>query len=184
MRATYADDLTRRVFPAFAAEVRQARQTDLTKLSDDALVERFEEWRGRTLVDFAASALQPAVFASLALSDLLAGAGDAERVGRLEQLHDVLATPRPADGNMPAALHALLRGVIDLPTFVADFGHRGPEELESAQPRWSEVPPGWNGSGRAAGFIPADRTAGINPAARARRSTAPPWCCERPAGIT
>ena len=142
LRMTYEADLTGRAFPAFAAEVRQARQVDLSGLANDALVARFQEWRTRTLVDFAAVALQPAVFAGLILHELVNGADDAEQARRLEHLRDVLAAvSRPVAGDQPAALHALLRGNMDLPTFLTEFGHRGPEELELAQPRWSEVPP-------------------------------------------
>ena len=123
-------------------EVRQARRTDLTTLSSEAIVERFEAWRWRTLEDFAESGLQPAVFASLALQELVAGADAAERQRRLEGLRDVLsAAPRQADQDQPAALHALVRGDTDVPTFLANFGHRGPEELELAEPRWAELPP-------------------------------------------
>ncbi|HEY1377462.1 MAG TPA: PEP/pyruvate-binding domain-containing protein, partial [Gemmataceae bacterium] len=142
LRDGYADDLTRRVFPAFADDVRRARETDLAALPTDALLARFDDWRRRTLEEFAAAALQPAVFAALALQELTAGADAAEQARRLGQLQDALAhSPRPADGDQPAALRALLRRTLDLPTFLADFGHRGPEELELAQPRWSEAPP-------------------------------------------
>lgn len=170
LQSTYSDDLRTRVFPAFAAEIQHARATGLGGLSSAEVVGRFEEWRERTLADFAASALQPGVFASLALSDLLAGADEAERARRVEGLGDVLAASGSVDGNMAAALRALFGGSLDLTTFLAEFGHRCPEELELAQPRWSEVAPTVGErpqTGRVAGLVPAVRTAGPRPAAPA-----------------
>jgi pyruvate,water dikinase len=142
LRESYARDLTGSVFPAFAEEVRRLRQIDLAKQPADALLALFEEWRRRTLVEFAGSALQPAVFANLALQEITAEADENERERRLAQVNAVLTvTSRSTNTDQPAALRALMNGSLDVATFVARFGHRGPEELELAQPRWSEVPP-------------------------------------------
>jgi pyruvate,water dikinase len=149
LRRTYDGELTRRVFPAFAAAVVEARKTDVTALSVDELLARFDEWRLRTLDEFAAAAMQPTVFAGLAMQELLAGADDAAKADRLSRLQDLLAATRQStDANQPAALHALLRGDMTLAAFLAAFGHRGPDELELAQPRWREVPPDLTAIGR------------------------------------
>jgi pyruvate,water dikinase len=142
LRNEYARHLNDCVLPAFATEVRRARQIELAAQPTEALPALFEEWRRRTMVEFAEEALQPAVFANLALQEFLAGADEEERQRRLARLNDALsAAPRSAETDQPAALHALMDGSLDKATFLNRFGHRGPEELELAQPRWSEVPP-------------------------------------------
>jgi pyruvate,water dikinase len=142
LRDTYANLLTKHVFPAFAEEVARARQIELAKQTTPDLLVLFEEWRRRTLVEFAESALQPAVFAGLALQEVIAGADGQERERRLAHLQEVLAAaPRSTETDQPAALRALLQGSLDLSAFLERFGHRGPEELELAQPRWRDVPP-------------------------------------------
>src|SRR5262249_50208153 len=57
LEVTYATDLRDRHFPDFAAAVADARVVDLATLSDVALLDRFAEWRRRTLEDFAEVAL-------------------------------------------------------------------------------------------------------------------------------
>jgi prepilin-type processing-associated H-X9-DG protein len=157
LRATYAHDLVSHAM-AFNAEVLTHRRVNLANLANDVIVSRFEEWRQRTLADFAASALQPAVFANLALHDVLRGAEGAERARRMDLLRDVLVSAgRPSGYDLAAALAALVRGSSGLRSFLANFGHRGPEELELAQPRWSEVPPTFeqfSNPGRPAGTSP------------------------------
>src|SRR4029077_76547 len=99
---------------------------------------RFADWRRRTLEAFAEVALQPAIFAGLALPSVP------------KELTAALATaPRDPTTDHSAALHALLRGEMEMRTFLEGFGHRGPEELELRQPRWSETSPavGLRGAG-------------------------------------
>jgi pyruvate,water dikinase len=152
LETTYADDLRRRRFPEFAAAVGRARVEDLAGLSDEALVERFDEWKRRTLEDFAEAALQPAVFAELAAADLKAATDAAELPSVPGQLAAALASaPRKWETDQAAALHALIHGDLELRTFLDRFRHRGPEELELAQPRWSESPPAIEQLRRASG---------------------------------
>jgi pyruvate,water dikinase len=152
VETTYADHLRRRRFPEFAAAVGRAREEDLAGLSDQALVERFFEWKRRTLEDFAEAALQPAVFADLAGADLKAATDAAERPSVPGRLAAALASaPRSWETDQAAALHALIHGDLEMRTFLDRFRHRGPEELELAQPRWSESPPAIEQLRRASG---------------------------------
>jgi len=160
LEATYADDLRRRC-GEFATVVDQARSVGFASLPDEALLDRFTEWRRRTLEEFAEFALQPAIFAALALTSVP------------KDLTSALAAPRDLKTEQAAALHAVLRGALNMQTFLQDFGHRGPEELELSQPRWRETPPAvslWRASGRDADVeAPQGRPHGRAPTGPAAR---------------
>jgi pyruvate,water dikinase len=159
LRDSYARDLSERVFPAFADDVRQARAIELAAQSTDTLLALFDEWRRRTLVEFAGSALQPAVYANIALQEITAGADQDERERRLAHLNVVLsAAERSTETDQPAALRAFVDGSLDMATFLDRFGHRGPEELELAQPRWRELPPDVQWSADRGARTPKEKT--------------------------
>ena len=142
LQTAYAQDVTEHIYPDFAAGVRRARRLVLADQSVESILALLDEWRRRTLIELAETALQPAVFASLALREWLAGADEQDREKRLEHLVEAdAAAPRPVESDHPAAMSALIHGTLQLPAFLANFGHRGPEELELAQPRWHDIPP-------------------------------------------
>src|SRR5581483_4480116 len=45
-----------------------------------------------------------------------------------------------AESDLPTALRDLINGRLDQMSFLEPFGHRGNQEMELAQPRWSEDP--------------------------------------------
>jgi phosphohistidine swiveling domain-containing protein len=139
LEATYADDL-RRHCREFAEAVDRARTVDFAGLSDEALLDHFDEWRRRTLEEFAEVALQPGIFAALLFPSVPG-----------ELTATLAAAPCDIKTDQAAALHALLSGELEMQTFLRDFGHRGPEELELAQPRWRESPPAAQQLRRASG---------------------------------
>ncbi|HET6572164.1 MAG TPA: PEP/pyruvate-binding domain-containing protein [Fimbriiglobus sp.] len=139
---TFAATFTTAIAQRFAAEARAALARDWKALDPPALRAAFDTWVQRTLVDFARDSLKPTVLADLAWTTLF------------EQLKRKLGEERaraavgemargarpPAEADLVAAVTALAAGEMDRPTFLDRFGHRCGNEMELAQPRWSEVP--------------------------------------------
>ncbi len=138
----FAERLRADIIPAFDAETTQGAAEDLAPLDDAGLLERLEHWIRRTLYDFARDSLKATVLAAVAMGKLelvLTRRLGAERtraaIGELTM--GVRADP---DADLPGAIRELAEGKIDRATFLQRFGHRGPQEMELAQPRWSEDP--------------------------------------------
>lgn len=139
---SFADRFTRHVVPVFVAEARKAIDQDWSKLDLPGLIQEFKTWQDKTLVDFARDSLKPTVFADLSwtmLFDALKPKLGEERaraaVGELS-----LGSHPPTDADLGKAVRELSFGSMDRKTFLAQFGHRGTNEMELAQPRWSEAP--------------------------------------------
>jgi pyruvate,water dikinase len=126
----------------FAAAAREALARDWSGFEPPALVGEFEAWCDRTLVDFARHSLKPTVFADFLWGTLIEGlrpALGAERAAATVAELVVGAKP-PPDADLGGAVRDLAAGRVDRATFLAAFGHRGPNEMELAQPRWAEAP--------------------------------------------
>ncbi|HZZ74212.1 MAG TPA: PEP/pyruvate-binding domain-containing protein [Pirellulales bacterium] len=142
LAAKCPDRLRKDVFPALAREVKLEAGTDYTQLSPLLLLERFEQWRGRVLNDFARESLRPAMFVSTSMAKIeaaLTPALGAEQAAA--ELRDLLTGIHPdPEADLPAALQALGEGTLSREDFLRGFGHRGASEMELAVPRWSEAP--------------------------------------------
>ncbi|HKI33419.1 MAG TPA: PEP/pyruvate-binding domain-containing protein [Gemmataceae bacterium] len=137
---TFADRLRGEIIPAFAAEATQGAAEDLTQLDDAALLQRMEHWIRRTLYDFARDSLKATVLGAVAMGKLeliLTRPLGAERTRAAlgELTMGVHADP---EADLPGAVRDLSEGKIERAAFLERFGHRGPQEMELAQPRWSE----------------------------------------------
>jgi pyruvate,water dikinase len=135
------------ILPAFRAAVREEAGQDLTRLDDAALLERLERVIRLSLVDFARDSLKPTVLAAVALVNLervLIRALGPDR-GRAV-LGELAAGARPdPEADLPAAVRAVQAGQKDRRQFLEEFGHRGHQEMELAQPRWGEDPAALDG---------------------------------------
>jgi pyruvate,water dikinase len=139
---TFAAEFTENCVPAFVSQVEQTAAEDWSKLDPKDVVLKFELWREATLVAFAFNSLKPTVFADLAWSTLvglLLPKLDEERAKAAVAELAVGARP-PEDADLAGGIRKLAAGEIDRATFLERFGHRGPNEMELAQPRWAEVP--------------------------------------------
>ncbi|MGE5194704.1 MAG: PEP/pyruvate-binding domain-containing protein [Deltaproteobacteria bacterium] len=139
---TLANELHTRVFPEFAAAVAQARKDELARLSPSELHDRLRFWIARTLVDFARVGLRPSMFAAAAMTNLENGlkaivGGERAALAARELLTGVHPD---ADVDLAEAMRALVEGKLSRDEFLSRFGHRGPQEMELSQPRWSEDP--------------------------------------------
>jgi len=140
--ATFATRFEMEIIPPFAAAAKSALAQDWTKLDPPALVREFETWVNKTLVEFARESLKPTVFADLAWSEVfetlkpkLGAEGARVAVGKLS-----LGAAPLADANLPEGISDLASRTITRAEFLEQFGHRGTNEMELAQPRWSESP--------------------------------------------
>lgn len=125
---TFADRFRADILPAYLSDVATMEATDLTILSMDALIARFDAWCHRVFVEFARDSLKPTALAAHALAEL-GEAGPTAAFGASAN----------ANADLPAALLALANGRLSAAAFLERFGHRGPQEMELSQPRWSET---------------------------------------------
>jgi pyruvate,water dikinase len=138
----WAEHLRTVVYPRFVAEVEAERAVELATLPTPELLTRLQRRIDRTLNQFARESLRPSVFAALAMANLEQG------LKRTLGPEQAAATVRAAltrvhpdpETDLPAALRQLVEGSMDGEEFLKGFGHRGPQEMELSQPRWSEAP--------------------------------------------
>ncbi len=139
---TLAERLRGDVFPQFAAGAKAAMAEDISGLSAENLLARLETWRARTLVDLARECLKSATLAATALAKLeqrLTASLGAEKAAA--ETRSLLTGIQPDENaDLAAALGRLARGELSAADFLSDFGHRGPQEMELAAPRWRERP--------------------------------------------
>lgn len=152
MLAGEARRLAEEVFPRFAEAVADdRRQTVLSTLRDEELLQRLETWRQRTLVDFARHSLRPALLAALALEGLEQSLRPFAGPSAAQEAQVLVMGVRPTDeADLAGALRKLAEGRIDRDTFLQQFGHRGRQEMELAAPRWREAPESLPRPGQAA----------------------------------
>ncbi len=149
-RSDFARLLTEEVFPAFQEEVEAERDIPYSDLTDVELVTKFEEWRVKTLDDFAPKALTTTLLAGFSLQRLEAALQKcfsetetkilvnrliSETAGNLtvETIVSQVSHPRLA-----SKLWEVATGEMTLTDFLKDYGHRAVDEFELAQPRWRE----------------------------------------------
>jgi pyruvate,water dikinase len=136
----FADRLRGEIISSFAAETTQGAVEDLSGLDDAALLQRLEHWIQRTLHDFARDSLKATVLAAVAMGKaeyILTRPLGAERTRAALGELTMGVHPDP-EADLPGAIRDLGEGKIDRAAFLERFGHRGPHEMELAQPRWSE----------------------------------------------
>ncbi len=138
LAATFANEFTTRIVPPFVQEARDALREDWSKLDSPTLLKHFHHWTDRTLVQFARHSLKPTVFADLAwntLFELLK-----PKLGEAGAKTAISELASGTGAELAVAVKQLADGTLDQRTFLERFGHRCQNEMELAQPRWSETP--------------------------------------------
>lgn len=138
----FATRFEQETVPEFARSVAQALAQQWSGCEPDVLLTEFNTWVNRALVEFASESLKSTVFADLAWSEvfelLKPKLGEARARAAVGELSLGAAPPPAAD--LGGAVRALAAGAVSRADFLARFGHRSTNEMELAQPRWSEVP--------------------------------------------
>jgi rifampicin phosphotransferase len=139
---TFPDQYRQTIAPAFLTEVEKAEAEDLSKLESAVVLQHFTHWVKRTLVDFARESLKPTLFAQFSMQVLeqqIKKPLGPERTRAA--LAELSAGAHPdVDANLGLAIRELTAGRLDRADFLKRFGQRGNQEMELAQPRWSEDP--------------------------------------------
>ena len=139
-RSSFAQLLTEEVFPAFQEEVEAERDIPYSDLTDVELVTKFEEWRAKTLDDFAPKALTATLLAGFSLQRLEAAVqkccSETETKILVNRLISETAGNLTVETN--GKLWEVATGDMPLTDFLKDYGHRAVDEFELAQPRWRE----------------------------------------------
>jgi pyruvate,water dikinase len=139
---TGLDDLEKRVLPAFTEFARKARAKKPAELSDDAVLAEIAEREKVALNEFGPELLKPGFLAAY-YHGRLAGTlemvlGPAEGRALNARLLAGLDGDKTVESNI--ALYRVAKGEIALGAYLAEYGHRAVNELELAEPRWSEDP--------------------------------------------
>ena len=137
---TFVARFQEEIIPAFERDTAEGKKEDLTQLDDNALLQRLEHWIQRTLYDFARDSLKPTALAAFAMASLeqrfvkIVGPERAPQTVR-DLIMGVQADP---ETDLAHGVRELAAGQMDRETFMSCFGHRGNQEMELANPRWSE----------------------------------------------
>jgi rifampicin phosphotransferase len=143
LRQNFLDRFRRDLVPSFLQEIAEQSGKDLQGFDGNYLVKRLDYWIQRALVDFGRHALKPAALAALemdAIEKILVSARG--RVQGHRALTQAIAAARLSspENNLAGAIRGLADGSLTRAEFLKHFGHRGGQEMELAQPRWSENP--------------------------------------------
>lgn len=127
------------IVPEFARECDEVKRLGFGAMGTSELLAQFNSWSHRVLCEFASHSLKPAALADREMDAWRRTAGSAwASQFAIPFLKDLPIDPRV---DVAAGLRRLAKGDGD-GAFVAQFGHRGPNEMELCQPRYCEVPPG------------------------------------------
>lgn len=139
---TFAQTFEADIAPPFADAARAALAQDWSKFDPAGLVCEFEAWTNRTLAEFARHSLKPTVFADLAWSEVFETLKPklGEERARVAVGELSLGAAPPDSANLPGGVRELASGALSRVEFLKQFGHRGTNEMELAQPRWAEAP--------------------------------------------
>lgn len=134
--------LSEKVCPTFEQYVQEQRQISLEELSDQQVIDKFHEWRQKTLNDFAKDALKATVFASFSYQQLEITLQKCFSEEEAKDLARLLITGLEGDLTVDANLKMweIAQGELTLEDFLEKHGHRSVGEFELAQPRWREDP--------------------------------------------
>lgn len=139
-RESFDQELTEEIFPKFQQDVLNEQNLDYTKLSDDELVTKFEEWCEKTLDVFAPKALIATVLAGFSLQRLEVALQKCVDAKAAKNLVSSLISGN--SGNLTVETNERLsqvgKGELTLSDFLKDYGHRAVNEFELSQPRWRE----------------------------------------------
>jgi pyruvate,water dikinase len=138
--ATFAARYRDEIAPAFRREVAAGLAEDLSALGNDALLAGLGHWVRKTLDDFARDSLEATALAldSLGLLEQrLTPTLGAERARSAARELLMGVRPEP-EADLVGAMAELAAGRLGWEAFLERFGHRGNQEMELSEPRWSE----------------------------------------------
>lgn len=134
LRRTFARQLAEGVAPMFIAEVRRACAQDLSRVDTVTLLVRLHAWVYRVTDEFASEALMASALAAFSRGQV------ERRHGPLDSAR-LLAGVRPRpEADVDSLMIRAARTGWPFQSLLEAIGHRGPDEMELAEPRWREAP--------------------------------------------
>jgi phosphohistidine swiveling domain-containing protein len=143
LSAQTAGDLREVSFPAWNEAIDAEMAQDLGSVPPSELLRRWDDWLEFVLGAMARESLKPAVLAAFLLGNLehgLVRSLGPERT-RAALTRIIMGVSPAPEANLPKAIRDLSGGRLSEAEFLRQFGHRGDQEMELAQPRWFEDPP-------------------------------------------
>jgi pyruvate,water dikinase len=139
---TFGPQFRTELLPSLDRAIETEKTHDIAALSFADVLDRLMYRIQLVLVDFARQSLKCTVLADMALTAL------DTRLRRLlvkesaqSAVNELTMDARPDPStDVAAAIGELQAGRMTREMFLARFGHRGPREMELAEPRWSEIP--------------------------------------------
>jgi len=144
MAAVLDGELNDRIIPEFAGWCRDEKRRDLEQIDDKGLAALWRSRECRVMDEFAPQSLLPSLIVGMAMAELEAFVAenfwDAEE-DAAELAAMLSAAPSP-DKTLKAnaGLFDIVQGRITVDQWLDQYGHRGPDELDLASPRWRETP--------------------------------------------
>ncbi len=137
---TFPERFRNEIIPIFVQETEAEWSKDFSSLTSAALLDRLEHWTQRTLFTFARDSLKPTALAALAMARLEQRLAPTLGPTRAQEaVRDLVMGVHPdEEADLPRAVREAAVGRLDREQFHQRFGHRGSNEMELAQPRWSE----------------------------------------------
>ena len=138
----YLKRLQEEILPPYLSYVEETRKMDLGALSDEELLEEFDARLDRVMNDFGKESIKPTFFAGLCYGMVegtlcsVLGEAKGKTIGR--QLVMGLGGDKTLEAD--AALYDVAYDKRIMDSFLEEYGHRGINEFELAQPRWREDP--------------------------------------------
>ncbi len=139
---SYDARLTGEVIPAFVAWVKEQKQTDLRALATADVVTLWHHREHRVMDDFAPQSLLPSLISGAALAELRTFLEECFWDHDPDELTNLLSSGHEADKTVlaNAQLYEVAQGEEPAEKWLAEYGHRAPEEFDLATPRWRERP--------------------------------------------
>ncbi len=130
------------VFPEFSAWCGAEKGRDLPRLSAAEWCELWQQRSDRILNGLAPQSMVATLLLKLAMDDLAEILGEYCWQEDTQALLQTLATGVAPSLTVRAGieLHEVGCGRLSIEQWLTEFGHRGPNELELAAPRWREIP--------------------------------------------
>jgi len=132
--------LRERIIPEFVRWCEQEKVRDLSLLSNGELAEAWQARVRRVMDEFAPWSLLPSLVTGMALADLRAVLDENCWDEDPDELVDLLSGGAAVDKTVlaNARLREVGLGRRSLDDWLAEFGHRAPEEFDLATPRWRQ----------------------------------------------
>ncbi len=142
MSADLDERLRKHIIPAFVAWCDAERATDLATLSSEELAKCWRERQRSVLDEFAPQSLLPSLVSGMALAELQSSLQEHFWNEDPRQLAELLSSARPPDQTVVAnfELYEVAKSHRPLEQWIADHGHRAPEEFDLSVPRWRDEP--------------------------------------------